>query len=102
MRAYISGGITGVENYMDRFETAEKELYRRFGKDGVKVFNPAKISAGLPVLEHSEYMQFSFLEMAMCDTVFFLPGWEKSRGANQEMGFAIARGMNIHFLEGKG
>ena len=41
---YISGPITGISDYMERFEKAEKELI----ENGYSVINPAKVNAMLP------------------------------------------------------
>lgn len=101
LRIYISGGITNVHDYIIRFKKAEKDLYKRFGKQTV-VYNPAEIASTFPEdMTHEEYMLFSFLEMDLCDAVYFLKGWEKSCGASQEMGYAIAKSMNIMFEKGE-
>ena len=44
MKIYISGAITGTDDYMERFEKAEKELAEK----GYSVVNPAKVNAQLP------------------------------------------------------
>ena len=38
-RVYISGPITGIDDYMERFSNAEKELKEQ----GLSVVNPAKV-----------------------------------------------------------
>lgn len=38
MRAYISGAISGTEDYMERFQEAEDRLK----KQGIQVVNPTK------------------------------------------------------------
>lgn len=43
-RVYISGSITGTDDYMERFSKAEKELEAQ----GFGVINPAKVNAQLP------------------------------------------------------
>ena len=44
MKIYISGAITGTDDYMERFSKAEKEL----AEQGYSVVNPAKVNAQLP------------------------------------------------------
>ena len=44
MRVYISGPITGVEDYMVKFADAEKKLTG----SGYTVVNTAKINWGMP------------------------------------------------------
>ena len=47
MKIYISGAITGTDDYMERFEKAEKELTDK----GYSVLNPAKVNAQLPIIQ---------------------------------------------------
>ena len=44
MKIYISGAITGIDDYMERFAKAEKKLTEQ----GYSVVNPAKVNAQLP------------------------------------------------------
>lgn len=92
MKIYISGAITGTDDYMERFQKAEDFLadFSRF------VINPAKINANMPKdTTWDEYMKISMCLLEMCDAIFMIDGWEKSRGANREYGYAKGRGMQI-------
>lgn len=94
MRIYISGGITGVNDYMERFRKAEINLDCM----GYTVFNPAKINNILPEdTLWDEYMQMSITMLGMCDAIYMLKDWQNSRGANQEYGYALGKGMKIVF-----
>ena len=86
MRVYISGGITGVENYREKFNKAQEELE----KDGHDVFNPALYADAFPKLTYDEYMQLGLQVLDMCDAIYMLKGWQKSCGANREYGYALA------------
>lgn len=86
MRIYISGGITGVENYRDKFHEAQMELM----KGGNEVFNPASYADVLPKLSYEEYMKIGLYFLGMCDAIYMLKGWQKSCGANREYGYALA------------
>ena len=98
MKIYISGAITGTDDYMDRFASAQKEL----AKQGYIAINPAVINSLLPLdTTHEQYMQMSFCMLDMCDTIYLLNGWEKSMGANQEYGYALAKGKKILKEENK-
>ena len=89
---YISGAITGTDNYMGRFETAENDLKLQ----GYRVINPAKISANMPGdTGYEDYMKVSFCLLDMCDSIYMLKGWEKSLGANREYGYALGKDMTI-------
>ncbi len=93
MRIYISGAITGTDDYMERFKAAEEILA------GNEVLNPAAVCARLPELEYEEYMKVALTMLAMSEAIYMLPGWQQSRGANREYGYAIAKGMMIFYGE---
>ena len=94
MKIYISGAITGTDDYMERFAKAEKELT----KNGYSVVNPAKVNAQLPEdTTYGEYMKMCFCMLDMCDSIYMLQGWEKSCGANRELGYAFAKDMIIMY-----
>lgn len=94
MRTYISGAITGTTDYMERFAKAEKEL----AEQGYSVVNPAKVNAQLPEdTNYDEYMKMSFCMLDMCDAIYMLNGWEESRGANREYGYAITKDKKVIF-----
>lgn len=94
MKIYISGAITGTDDYMERFAKAEKELTEQ----GYSVVNPAKVNAQLPEdTDYEEYMKMSFCMLDMCDGIYMLKGWEKSCGANRELGYALAKDMIIMY-----
>ena len=94
MKIYISGAITGTDNFMERFAKAEKELTEQ----GYSVVNPAKVNAQLPSdTNHEDYMKMSLCMLDMCDAIYMLNGWSKSCGANRELGFAMAKNKKIIF-----
>lgn len=88
MRVYISGPITGVQDYMEKFEAAEKELIEK----GFTVVNPAKINYGMPDdMTYEEYMEIDIRLIDLCDAIYMIRGWEMSRGANREYGYALGK-----------
>ena len=94
MKIYISGAITGTDDYMERFSKAEKELTEL----GYSVVNPAKVNAQLPSdTDYEDYMKMSFCMLSMCDSIYMLNGWSKSCGANRELGYAMAKNMIIMY-----
>lgn len=91
-RIYISGAITGKTNYMEQFNEAEEALK----KGGYSVINPAKIGSNMPKdTSYEEYMDMSIMLLNMCDAIFMLEGWQQSKGANREYGYALAKDMII-------
>ena len=91
---YISGPITGIDNYTDRFSEAEIHLTG----NGWKVVNPAKLGWILPVdATWDDFMSVDFKLLAACGTIYMLSGWEKSAGAKAEMAFAKERGIQVMY-----
>ena len=98
MKIYISGAITGTNDYMERFAKAEKELT----ENGYSVINPAKVNAQLPEdTTYEEYMEMCFCMLDMCDSVYFINGWEDSKGCLMEYGFSIKKGIGILYENNK-
>ena len=94
MKIYISGAVTGTDDYLERFARAEEQLKAQ----GFEVINPAAINAVLPrSTSYEQYMDMSRLMLSFCDGVFMLNGWEQSRGAKQEFAWAVLDGMKIYF-----
>lgn len=91
-KIYISGKITGTDDYMQRFEQAEKELHELYPE--ASVINPAKVNAALPKdTTYEQYMEMSFTMLEMCDAIYFMKGWEESNGAVREAAKASELGI---------
>lgn len=85
-KLYISGPITGVENYREIFGKARADLVAR----GFQVINPAEMAGVLH--EGASYEDFLDIDLALlakADALVQLPGWEHSREANRELGYAL-------------
>ncbi len=93
MTVYISGGITGVDNYKDRFEAAERKLRENGYAD---VINPAAISELLPkTMPWCGYMDIMLPLLKYCDAIYLLRDWENSEGARIENLYAMRLGLRI-------
>ena len=95
IKAYISGPITGQDDYFETFAKAETKLSCL----GFAAINPAAINAAMPsTTTHAEYMHISFALIDLCDRLYMLPGWEMSEGARSEYFYAAAKGKEIKLI----
>lgn len=95
-RVYISGPITGHADYMERFMRCEGIL----SDLGYEVINPAKVGKMLPgSFEHEEYMAVDLAMLGLCEIIFMMKGYEKSKGAKIELEYAINHHKTIFFEE---
>lgn len=98
MKIYISGAITSNPNYKEDFEKAEDYLQKEYPK--AEIINPALVNSHLPKsTTHEEYMKMSFCMLDMCDSIYMLSNYEKSKGACMEYGYALAKDKVIFFEE---
>lgn len=96
-KVYISGPITGHSDYMSHFGAATDSLREQ----GYIVYNPAAVNSMMPEeSDYEEYMAIAMTMLSFCDTIYMLRGWQESRGANREYGYALAKHLNIRFEEG--
>ena len=95
MRIYLSGPITGVEDYHLNFLKAENQVRDIFKND--EVINPMWMGNMLPGGSHEEYMTLCFALVGMADKMVMLDGWQQSQGACMER--SLAEEMGVEVLE---
>ena len=93
MRIYISGPITNVLDYKDKFSRAEQDMKAKY--PNAEIINPTVLDK-LP-LTYDEYMELDLRLLGMCEGIYMLKGWEDSKGSNREYGYALAKGYAIYF-----
>ena len=92
MRVFISGKITGVDNYIEKFNEAEKMLTEM----GSEVINPATALQHLPNnMPHEFYMDVALSMLKNCDCIYMLDNWRDSRGAKEEHEYAANHNIDI-------
>ena len=97
MIGYLSGPITGHKNYRQQFARAAGALKEM----GYVVINPAEMGAALPLdqMSYEDIMKIDLELLASVDYLVQRPGWERSIGANRELGFALGTDKIIVSLE---
>jgi hypothetical protein len=90
---YLSGGITGVYDYIGAFAEAKKAV----AAAGARVIiNPAELPSGW---DWGHYMAACLGVLRCADCVVMLPGWQASKGACIEIKHAMRRGIKCYDLE---
>jgi hypothetical protein len=90
-RIYISGPMTGIEDF--NFPAFNAEA-KRLKSLGYQVVNPVDVNPD-PDTPWHECMRNDLRELLTCDTLALLPGWTDSKGAHLEMHVAHRVGMRI-------
>lgn len=85
-RIFISGPISGTDDYMERFAEAEEHLKA----EGYLPINPTVFSQHLLNAEFGweEFMDVTMALLKQCDSIYMLDGWKNSVGACCEIRFA--------------
>lgn len=99
MRIYISGPITGVEDYEKKFDEAENHLRRIYPE--AQFVNPGELGKVYQDGTYAEYLDICLYMLDKCDAIYMMSGWEKSKGACIEHGYALAQEKMV-VVEGEG
>ena len=95
MRIYISGPITGTDDFAERFADAAEIIAER----GHEYFNPAKLAEVMPGAEWIDCLTIDGMLLKKADAITMLPGWERSSGALYEFFWARANGLKLYDLD---
>lgn len=94
-RIYLAGPMSGLPDFnYPAFHAAAAQLRAQ----GHHVENPAENP--MPVCGTWQgYMRLAVAQLATCDKVCLLPGWETSKGARVEFNLAIGMSLEIEALQ---
>ena len=98
MKIYISGPMTGIENYnAEAFNAAEKKINELI--PSAEVVNPIKLAKKVEFLiqnpTYGDYMCEDLIHLVKCDMVVCLEGFEKSKGCEIEICIAEKSGIPV-------
>lgn len=94
---YLSGPMTGHPDFPEFFRLAQERL-ESCGYHNV--INPAALAAVLPdSMTYEQHMGIDLQLLDMCGAICMLDGWQDSRGANRELGFALGAGKIVVAIE---
>lgn len=97
MKIFISGPMTNDPNYKEKFFNASIYLKEKFPK--AVILNPAILPEGLSDIE---YMNIDLTMLKLCDIIYMLKGYEKSKGAGLEYHFAQYSNKKIFYQNEEG
>lgn len=96
MKVYISGKITGNDKYIEEFEKVSNMLSDK----GYEVINPALVNRNLPKsTTYEEYMKMCYTMLEMADIIYFMKGYNDSKGAKLEKEYAFKNDITVTYEE---
>lgn len=91
---YVSGPMTGLPDFNRPAFHVEAARLRALG---YQVESPAENTGGGSWLG---YMRLALVQVAICDWLYMLPGWERSKGAEIEHRLALDIGLAVFYADG--
>jgi hypothetical protein len=94
-KIYLSGPMTGIENFNFPLFHHVAKLFRALGTE---VVNPAE-NGFTEEKSWAHYMRADIKQLVDCNVICLLPGWERSRGSTLELFIATQLGMEVMHYE---
>lgn len=99
MRIYLSGPITGTNDFKERFSETERKIRKAFPQ--AVILNPVDFCSDIPAgSKHAVYMKKCLQVLATASNIYFMPGWTDSKGCLIEAEYSAIKGvleLNIDF-----
>lgn len=92
---YLSGRISGNENYKSDFASAQRFLEQM----GYIVINPAQLEEVAEGLTNEQYIQICYRLIDIAEITFMVSGWQKSKGATAELSYAKSLGKEVKYQD---
>lgn len=98
MKIYIAGKITGED---------ENAVFNKFASAKVRLENSGELVMSPHVLledrgfEHGDYMHICYAMIDVCDAIFVLKDWQKSKGARMELQYACDHQKRIFYEDNR-
>lgn len=99
--SYLSGPMTGYPDYnYPMFQRVATSLRRK----GWNIISPHEVPPPEPMIEDSQklweyYMEKCKEEVAKCKAIILCNGWPESRGARQELEWALGHGHEVYYYD---
>ena len=94
MNVYISGPVSGIENYEENFRSIS-EIVKSRGLTPISVLDFSVLK--LDSFKWSDCMKICISMLEHCDCVLMLDGWRLSVGATIEKAWATKMGMPVYY-----
>lgn len=93
---YISGRITGNKNWKEQFQQAEEHLKSKGYKVIINPLNlDEQVNKEIKNPTYIDYMKQDIEILILCDEIYMLRGWWRSKGARLERHIAKVLGLGI-------
>ena len=95
MKIYLSGKITGTDDYKEKFEKVSQELQIKYPNS--EIINPVELCKDIPCNSNwSEYMKCCIQGLIQCDTIYMTADWQFSKGSRLE--HRIAENLELEII----
>lgn len=96
MKIYIAGKVTGVDKGELNVKFAAASI--KLKKQGHETFVPC-VLPDYPDVPHEDYLHICYAMIDVCDAIYMLYDWQKSKGARMELQYACDHRKEIMYQD---